>query len=103
MRIDHDTADIHDLTDSEAAALREWCAAYLSGKPVTRDDAIVTWQCAFFGSAAEAPCLSVLTFLPRALYALLRRAETERDAARRARDHWHSLRAQENRDRAARW
>lgn len=80
MRIDPDTS-IHDLTDAEAADLRALCEAMLRGdvaKPV-KHPLLVAWRCAVPYPTPSAE------FLPRALHALLRRAD--RPAIVAWRDH----------------
>jgi hypothetical protein len=77
MRIDPKDTSIHDLTPKEAADLRDLCERMLKG-PVALDHPLfVQWAEDFMPGSIEKGRGSLLTtaFLPRALHALLVRAE----------------------------
>lgn len=75
MRVDSDTS-IHDLTDDEAADLRRLCEAMLRGE-MSRHGNGIKEHPLFVAWLAAAPFPTpAANFLPRALHALLRRAET---------------------------
>ncbi len=74
MRVDPDTS-IHDLTDAEAADLRRLCEAILRG-PTPMDHPLFVAWCKATGFDDRQALLAFTTaFLPRALHALLCRAE----------------------------
>lgn len=78
MRIDPDTS-IHDLTDAEAADLRTLCDAMIAGRvTLVRPHALLrAWADVADPGHAAADADLAAAFLPRALHALLRRAETK--------------------------
>lgn len=74
MRVDTDTS-IHDLTDAEAADLRALCEAMSRG-PVALDHPLfVAWADVACPTHSQPAALLSIAFLPRALHALLRRAD----------------------------
>lgn len=90
MRIDPDTS-IHDLTDAEAADLRALCEAMLRRGPNLPADGaephgplFKAWLDVAYPrrSPAASPSLFASEFLPRALHALLRRADEQIEAWR---------------------
>jgi len=75
MRINPITTGISHLTDDEAAALRDLCEAMLRG-PVSLDHPLfMQWARECFPHRLHDRTMLTLGFLPRALYALLQRAE----------------------------
>ncbi len=79
MRVDPDTS-IHDLTDTEAADLRTLCEAMMRGGRPTGHPLFLAWADATCPEHAIVGATGQLVdaFLPRALHALLRRAEAPR-------------------------
>jgi hypothetical protein len=78
MRIDPTDTSIHDLTPKEARELRALCQTMLSGATDLTHPLFVQWAHAAREreSAWTTPAaLLTVAFLPRALYALLLRAE----------------------------
>lgn len=78
MRVDQDTS-IHDLTDTEAADLRTLCEAMLRRERPAGHPLFLAWADATCPEHARVGATGQLVdaFLPRALHALLRRAETK--------------------------
>jgi hypothetical protein len=74
MRIDTTTTDIHDLTDSEAVELRALCERMSRG-PVSAEGLFLQWAEIVCPTHSTPMSLLQVAFLPRALYALLRREE----------------------------
>lgn len=74
MRIDPDTS-IHDLTDAEAADLRALCEAIMRGPTPMDHPLFVAWSKASGLDDRQSLLAFTTAFLPRALHALLRRAD----------------------------
>ena len=74
MRIDPDTS-IHDLTDAEAIDLRALCEAMMRGPTPMDHPLFAAWSKASGLDDRQSLLAFTTAFLPRALHALLRRAE----------------------------
>jgi hypothetical protein len=75
MRIDHATAEIHDLTDSEAVELRALCERMSRGPIALDHPLIVQWATACGFGDSQLLLAACTAFPQKALYALLRREE----------------------------
>ncbi len=91
MRVDPDTS-IHDLTDTEAADLRALCESMIDGRVtlVQPHPLFRAWADVVDPERHDGEASAAAAFLPRALFALLRRADdrgvTEAQAALYAAD-----------------
>ncbi len=74
MRVDPDTS-IHDLTDTEAVDLRTLCEAILRGPTPMDHPLFLAWSKASGLDDRQTLLAFTTAFLPRALHALLRRAD----------------------------
>lgn len=70
MRTESTDGSIHDLTDAEAAALRDLCERMLKGPVDLTHPLYVQWADAC-NVDADRRLLATVAFLPRALHALL--------------------------------
>lgn len=75
MRTDPTDMSIHDLTDDEAKALREVCERIFRGPVEITHPLFVQWAAACGFDDRQRLFLMSSVFLPRALHALLLRAE----------------------------
>lgn len=82
MRTDPTDLSIHDLTDDEATALREVCERIFRGPVEITQPLFVQWAEACGLDDRQRLFVMVASFLPRALHALLLRADSEREEAR---------------------
>lgn len=69
------SACIHDLTDDEALALREVCERILQGPVEITHPLFAQWAAACRFDDRQRLLVMAMVFLPRALHALLLRAE----------------------------
>ena len=74
MRVDHCTS-IHDLTDAEAVDLRALCEAMMRGPTPMDHPLFAAWSKASGLDDRQSLLAFTTAFLPRALHALLRRAD----------------------------
>ena len=76
MRINPTDTSIHDLTADEAASLRDVCERMLCGPVDLTHPMIAQWAASCGFDERQSLLAATEAFLPRALHALLLRAES---------------------------